>query len=73
MKRTLIIVSATLMLAACGEQAQTMGGVKSDAPAYTGTGKAYALSNWKQGDKTSWESELKARAQGSQNEYNRIN
>lgn len=73
MKKTLIIAGAALMLAACGEQAQTLGGVKQDAAPYTGTGKAYTDPGWKAGDKTSWESHLKVRGQNGQNEYNRVN
>jgi hypothetical protein len=73
MTRTIAIVSAAFLLAACGEADQTLGGVKSDAPAHGGTGKAYVESGWKPGDKGSWESQLKARGQYGQNEYNRVN
>jgi hypothetical protein len=73
MKKALIIVSAVFLLAACGERAQEIGGAKQDAPAHTGTGKAYVQSGWKPGDKTSWESQLKARGQNGMNEYNRVN
>ena len=73
MKRILIIVSAAFLLAACGEVDQSMAGVKSDAPSYNGTGKAYVEPGWKPGDKASWESKLKARGQYGQNEYNRVN
>lgn len=73
MKKALIIASAALLLTACGESAQTLGGAKQDAAPYTGTGKAYADPNWKSGDKASWESKLKARGQYGQNEYNRVN
>lgn len=73
MKKTLIIAFAAIALSACGEKPQGMGGVKQDAAPHTGTGKAYMASGWKAGDKTGWESQLKARAQGSQNDYNRIN
>ncbi len=73
MKKTLIVLSSVLLLAACGEKAQTAGGAKSDASAYSGTGKAYVEPGWKAGDKASWESKLKARGQYGQNEYNRVN
>jgi hypothetical protein len=66
------IITATalvLMLAACSEKPQSAGGVKGDSAPYTGTGKAYAQPNWKQGDKTSWESALKVRTQNGQNDY----
>ncbi len=73
MKNTFIVVSAVILLAACGDKAQTAGGVKQDAAAFTGTGKPYVEPGWKQGDKTSWESHLKARGQNTQNEYSRTN
>jgi major membrane immunogen (membrane-anchored lipoprotein) len=73
MKKTLFFVSAALMLTACGEKAQTAGDARQDAAAYTGTGKPFADQAWKQGDKASWESHLKARGQNSQNEYSRTN
>ena len=73
MNKTLIIVSAAFLLAACGERAQTLGGAKQDEGAYTGTGSAFVDGGWKAGDKASWESHLRARGQNSQNEYNRVN
>jgi hypothetical protein len=69
------IMMAAMMLAltaACSEKPQTAGGVKGDSAPYTGTGKAYAEKNWKQGDKTSWESTLKVRTQNGQNDYARV-
>ncbi len=56
-------------LSACGEKPQGMGGVKSDTAPYTGTGKTYAISGWKQGDQKSWESQMRARTQNGQNDY----
>lgn len=73
MKSTLIAVSVAFLLAACGEVDQSMSGAKQDAPSHSGTGKAYVEPGWKSGDKTSWESKLKARGQYGQNEYNRVN
>ena len=73
MNKTLTIVAVALLLAACGEAKQELGGAKSDAPSHSGTGKAYVESGWKPGDKASWESKLKARGQYGQNEYNRVN
>ncbi len=52
-----------MALTGCGEKPQGMGGVKSDTAPYQGTGMAYALPGWKAGDKTSWEQQLKTRAQ----------
>jgi major membrane immunogen (membrane-anchored lipoprotein) len=73
MKNTLLIVCAVVTLSACGEKAQTAGGARQDAAAYTGTGKPFADQAWKQGDKASWDSHLKARGQNTQNEYSRTN
>ena len=61
------MIGATMVglmaLTGCGEKPQGMGGVKSDTAPYQGTGMAYALPGWKAGDKTSWEQQLKTRAQ----------
>lgn len=73
MIKTLTIVAAAVLLAACGEVKQDLAGAKSDAPLHSGTGKAYVETGWKPGDKASWESKLKARGQYGQNEYNRVN
>jgi hypothetical protein len=73
MIKTLTIVAAAVLLAACGEVKQDLAGAKSDAPSHSGTGKAFVESGWKPGDKASWESKLKARGQYGQNEYNRVN
>ena len=65
----------TLGLAACGDQPQEMNaaGVKQDGAPYTGVGKSqYVQSGWSAGDKTSWEQQLKARAQYGQNDYTRM-
>lgn len=71
-KNILILAAAALALAACGEVDQSLKSVKSDAPSYSGTGKAYVEPGWKPGDKASWESQLRARAQYGQNEYTRV-
>ncbi|MEY4651457.1 MAG: hypothetical protein RI884_38 [Pseudomonadota bacterium] len=57
-----------MALAGCGEKPQGMGGVKSDTAPYQGTGMAYTVPGWKAGDKTSWEQQLKTRAQ-AQNDH----
>lgn len=56
-------------LAACSEKPQTQGLTRNDAPAYAGTGKAYADAGWKAGDKASWEAQLKLRARRGQDDY----
>ena len=77
MKRSFIIgasVAAFAALAACTERPQTLdSGVKVDAQAFQGTGLAYAVPGWKQGDKASWEQHEKVRTQMGQNEYTRVN
>ncbi len=75
MMRLVLTISAVLALAACGDKAQTAGGVKSDAAAFqgvTGPGSAYNAAGWKAGDKAAWEQQLKTRTQNGQNEYNRV-
>ena len=69
MMRLLMALAATCALAACGDKPQSAGGVKQDTAPYAGTGKPYVEAGWKQGDKVSWESQLKARTQNTQNEY----
>lgn len=73
MKHALGIVAMAALLSACGETPQTQSVGKQDAAPYQGTGKAFVDGGWKQGDKTSWESHLKARTQNGQNDYSRIN
>ncbi len=74
MLRSMLLIGASVLtLAACGEKPQTAGGAKQDSSPYTGTGKPYVESTWKQGDKTSWESALRARTQNGQNDYTKTN
>lgn len=73
MKYALWTVALAALLSACGEKPQTLGAVTQDTSAYKGTGKAFVDAGWKQGDKASWESHLKARGQNSQNEYTKTN
>ncbi|MEO7886751.1 MAG: hypothetical protein ABI893_10065 [Polaromonas sp.] len=73
MMRLFVLTAAVAALSACGEKPQTLSsGVKSDGAAYQGVQTQFAAPGWKAGDKTSWEQGLKARAQNSQNEYNKI-
>ena len=72
---TLAATAVLLGLVACGDQPQEMNsaGVKQDDAPYTGVGKSqYLQSGWNAGDKTSWEQQLKARAQYGQNDYTRM-
>lgn len=71
--RLIAIAAAGLFLAACSEKPQSAGGVKQDAAPFNGTGKPYAVQNWKQGDRTAWEQQLKTRTQNGQNDYTKVN
>lgn len=73
MKRLIFAVMVVAGLTACGDKPQTLEANKRDTPAYSGTGKAFANNDWKQGEKASWESQLKARGQYGQNDYTRMN
>ena len=67
------IVASAVSLAACGDRTQTIdSGVITDTAAFQGTGKAYAVQGWKQGDKASWEQQVKTRTQNTQNEYLKV-
>ena len=76
MKRALFVIAAVAgaaALSACTEKPQTLSsGVKVDAAAFQGTGLPYAVPGWKQGDKASWEQQLKTRTQ-NQNDYAKVN
>jgi hypothetical protein len=73
---TSLAAVALLGLAACGDQPQEMNanGVKQDNASYQGVAheSQYVQTGWKPGDKSSWEQQLKARAQYGQNDYQRI-
>ncbi|MEJ7929081.1 hypothetical protein WG922_03755 [Ramlibacter sp. AN1015] len=71
--RIATLAGALALLAGCSEQPQDASGVKSDRPVFSGTGAPppFALTDWKQGDKASWEQQLRVRGQG-QNEYVRV-
>ena len=71
-KRFLIVFAVVLVagLSACDDKPQVLETIKKDSAAFTGTGKAFANQDWKQGDKASWEAALRSRNQ-NQNEYTR--
>ena len=73
-RKVLIVVWTLAALSACAEREQTLGyHAKQDVQAYQGTGMPFAAAGWKQGDKLSWEQQLKTRTQNGQNEYTRVN
>jgi len=67
---------ACVALVGCGERPQTQGGLtaaKRDAPAYTGgESSRFAPAGYQSGDKNAWAQHLKARAQNTQSDYQRI-
>jgi hypothetical protein len=73
MKAVFFAIVLVVGLTACGDKPQALETNKHDSAAFTGTGKPYVLKEWKVGDKTSWESQLKARQQYGQNDYTRMN
>jgi hypothetical protein len=72
MKKTLMLaalVAVAAGLAGC-EKPQSLVTYKDHVPAYKGAPNSpNVTAGWTPGDKTSWESALKARMQNSQNEY----
>ena len=71
MMRLAVLISAIVLLSACGDKPQSAGGVKSDVAPYQGVDNKFAAPGWKAGDKTSWEQALRARTQNTQNEYSK--
>ena len=59
---------------ACGEKPQTIDAhaKKVDAKSWEASNSPYVAQGWKTGDKTSWDEQMRARAQ-AQNEYARTN
>jgi hypothetical protein len=73
-RRALALAAAVLALSACGEKPQIAATGRTDTPPYQGTGvAAFTASGWKAGDRTSWEQELRTRAQQGQNDYAKVN
>ena len=69
----LIATGLVTALTACGEHPQALSGLpKSDQAPSTGTGvSAFTAPGWQAGDATSWNSQLKARAQYGMNDHTR--
>ena len=74
MRRGASAVSAlvvALALAACGEKAQTVASgaeKKADVPGWQPGNSVYLAPGWTPGDRTSWEAQLRTRAQ-AQNDF----
>jgi hypothetical protein len=77
MKHALVLLAtaaAVVALTACTEQPQTINsGNRPDTPAFQGTGMPFSAPGWKQGDKVSWEQQLRTRVQMGQNDYAKVN
>ena len=73
MTRVAAVIAAALLAAGCGEKPQSLGAVKQDSAAFQGTGMPYTVPGWKQGDRASWEQQLKTRTQTGQNDYTKVN
>ena len=69
-----LLAVSSIWMAGCTEKEQVLkGSAVNDAAPYTGTAQtAFTQGGWTKGDKTSWQSELKARQENSQNEYKRM-
>jgi len=75
--RTAIVLIAAMLsfvVAGCAEREQTASGIKSDAAPFSGTSKQppFMAAGWKQGDRNSWEQELKTRTVQGQNDYVKV-
>jgi hypothetical protein len=57
-----------LALVACSEAPQKASMKKSDTEAWQATDSAFVAPGWKEGDRSSWEEQLRNRALG-QNDY----
>jgi hypothetical protein len=74
--KVLAMASVACALSACGEKSQDLSTgvagstVTRDTRAYDGDASKYALTTFKRGDKTAWETHMKTRIQG-QDEYSR--
>ena len=70
MKRILILMLLAAGLAACGEKDQSLvtSAAKPDGKPWQAAAGPHTVKGWTAGDKTSWETQLRTRAQ-TQNEY----
>ena len=70
----LSLAATAFALSACAEREQTASGIKSDAAPYNGTNKQppYTAQGWRQGDRNSWEQQLKVRTVQGQNDYAKV-
>ena len=70
--RTIALALFALAAAGCSEKPQTASTAKkTDAKGYELAASSHVADGWKGGDKTAWDSQLRARAQRGQDEYPR--
>ena len=72
MRTLLILAAAAMALSACAEREQTASGIKTDTAPWQGTNRQFMAKDWKPGDRTSWESEMKVRTVRGQNDYAKV-
>ena len=63
-----VVAAASLGLMACSEKPQTAVIKKADTEPWVSSSSGFVAPGWKEGDRGSWEEQLRSRAQG-QNEY----
>lgn len=70
MMRILIVSLAALALLGCGEKSQSQADARNsgDVAPYQGAHDPYVVKGWTPGNKTEWDTQMRARAQ-AQNEY----
>jgi ABC-type glycerol-3-phosphate transport system substrate-binding protein len=73
MKRAIVLSAAAglVLLAGCGEKAQTAAAPKNTAKPWQAPKTAFVVPGWTSGDEASWQAQLQRRNQG-QNEYSRV-
>jgi hypothetical protein len=69
--KTLLMLTCAVMLAACTEKPQTVTTRRVDAKAWQGADARHMAPGWSAGDKTSWDEQMRTRAQ-TQNEYAKV-
>lgn len=60
------------LLIGCGERPQTARPPAHAQAPYKGTSSHFVAPGWEQGNKASWESQLRSRMQNTQNEYSKV-
>ncbi len=64
-------VAVAAALSACSEPVQTVTPRRVDTKAWEGPDSVYTAGSWKAGDRTSWDEQMRTRAQ-AQNEYTKV-